>query len=214
MKLAVACAAVVTFAGCASVKPVPYSGLRSAPDMTQNKGADARHIPYEYTSHTTWSRYTQVVIEPVEIYTGIDAQFADVNGEDQRSLADYMGNTFSKKLAKRFEVVDVPSPSALRVKLTLTGAKKTTMFLGQFSHIDIGGNLYNGVQAVSGGRSAFGGFVTYAVEIYDSKTNKLLEAYVSDQYPNAMNFPAAFGALGAAKTGLDKGADALVSQLQ
>jgi Protein of unknown function (DUF3313) len=56
--------------------------------------------------------------------------------------------------------------------------------------------------------------VTYSVEVFDGTSGRLLKAYVSKQYPNAMNLPAAFGSLGAAKTGLDKGADALVEQLR
>jgi hypothetical protein len=55
--------------------------------------------------------------------------------------------------------------------------------------------------------------VNYAVEIYDASTNRLLNAYVEKQYPNAMNVKSTFGSLGAAKTGIGKGADALVAQL-
>jgi hypothetical protein len=73
--------------------------------------------------------------------------------------------------------------------------------------------LCNGVQSIRGGQGAFSGSVSYAVEVYDGASGQLLKAYVSKQYPNAMNLPAAFGSLGAAKTGLDKGADALVAQL-
>ena len=70
-----------------------------------------------------------------------------------------------------------------------------------------------GVQSVRGGQGAFSGSVSYAVEVYDSGNGRLLKAYVSKQYPNLMNLVAAFGSLGAAKTGIDKGADALVEQL-
>ena len=49
--------------------------------------------------------------------------------------------------------------------------------------------------------------------IYDASTNRLLNAYVEKQYPNAMNVKSTFGSLGAAKTGIRKGAEALVAQL-
>jgi len=51
------------------------------------------------------------------------------------------------------------------------------------------------------------GSVSYAVEIYDAGTNRLLGAYVSKQYPNAMNVKASIGGLGAAKAGIRKGAE-------
>lgn len=53
------------------------------------------------------------------------------------------------------------------------------------------------------------GYVNYAVEIYDSSTNKLLHAYVAKQYPNAMNISATIGSLSAAEVGIDKGAQEL-----
>jgi len=55
--------------------------------------------------------------------------------------------------------------------------------------------------------------VSYAVEVYDATTNRLLHAYVEKQYPNAMNVGATLGSLSAAKTGIRKGADELVAKL-
>lgn len=56
------------------------------------------------------------------------------------------------------------------------------------------------------------GSVSYAVEIYDATDNRLLSAYVTKQYPNALNAGASFGALSASKVGIRKGADALLAQ--
>jgi hypothetical protein len=57
------------------------------------------------------------------------------------------------------------------------------------------------------------GSVNYAVEIYDAASNCLLSAYVTKQYPNAMNAGATFSALKGSKVGIDKGADALLAEL-
>jgi hypothetical protein len=207
-------ALTLALTACSSVQPVAYSGISSSPQLKQNRDDDAAKVPYRYAAPVVWSPYTQVMIEPVVVYRGNDNQFADMPDDDKAALADYMGKTFAAKLAKRFEIASQPSPATLRVKLTLTGAEKTTALVGQVMHFDIAGNLYNGVQAIRGGKGAFSGSVTYAVEVYDSSSNRLLRAYVSNQYPNAMNLPAAFGSLSAARTGLDKGAEALVAQLQ
>ncbi|QCP49584.1 DUF3313 domain-containing protein [Trinickia violacea] len=206
-------AAVLTLAACAGVQPVPYTGIPSSSQLQQNRDDDSSKVPYKYTAPVVWSRYTQVLLDPVVVYQGSDNQFGDMKGDDRAELADYMGKTFSEKLATRFQLAKQPGPNTLRVKLTLTGAEKTTPFVGQFMHFDLAGNLYNGVQSVRGGQGAFSGSVSYAVEIYDSSNGHLLKAYISKQYPNAMNLVAAFGSLGAAKTGLDKGADGLVAQL-
>ncbi|NPT56888.1 DUF3313 domain-containing protein [Paraburkholderia elongata] len=208
-----AAAAVLTLTACAGVQPVAYTGISSAPQLTQNHGDDSSKVPYKYAAPVVWSRYTQVLLDPVVVYQGNDKQFGDMKDVDQAALADYMGKTFSEKLATRFNVAKQTGPNTLRVKLTLTGAEKTTLLVGQVMHFDLAGNLYNGVQSIRGGQGAFSGSVSYAVEVYDSASGQLLKAYVSKQYPNAMNLPAAFGSLSAAKTGLDKGADALVAQL-
>ncbi|MGU7773310.1 DUF3313 domain-containing protein [Burkholderia sp. MR1-5-21] len=210
----VSSATVLTLTACAGVQPVAYSGLASSSQLAQNQASDAAKVPYRYAAQVAWSTYRQVIVDPVVIYAGQDNQFGDLKAEDKAALADYMHKTFTEKLAKRFQVASQPSPAALRVRLTLTGAERTTAVVGQAMHFDIAGNLYNGVQAIRGGKGAFSGSVTYAVEVYDSASGRLLNAYVTKQYPNAMNLPAAFGSLSAARTGIDKGADALVSQLQ
>lgn len=208
--VAATCATVV---GCSSVEPVKYSGIDSTNYLRSNTSSDADHVPFRYNIERNWQTYKKVVIDPVVVYGKPDGQFDGVSEADKQELAKYMQETFEKKLGTRFERVNDVASATLRVTLTLTGVQTTTPFLGQFTHFDLAGTLYNGVQATRGGKAMFGGSVSYAVEIRDAATNELLYAEVTKQYPNAMNLGAAFGALGAAKTGIDKGADALVVHL-
>ncbi|CAM2154057.1 DUF3313 domain-containing protein [Pararobbsia alpina] len=207
--IAAACTAVV---GCSSVEPVKYSGIDSSNYLRSNMSGDADRVPYRYNVEHNWQTYKKLMIDPVVVYHGQDNQFDGMSDTDKTELAKYMSDTFAKKLGTRFELAHEPSPATLRMTLTLTGAEGTTPFLGQFTHFDIGGTLYNGVQAARGGKALFGGSVTYAVEVRDATTNELLYAEVAHQYPNAMNIGAAFGSLGAAKTGIDKGAEALAAR--
>jgi hypothetical protein len=200
--------------GCSSVQPVAYSGIPSAPYLKPNTQGDADRTPYRFASQTDWQNYTKLIIDPVVVYQGADNQFGDMSEDDRKVLASYMQNKFAEKLRPRFEPASAAGPNTLRLKLILTGAKTNTPVLSTFTHIDIGGNLYNGVQAVRGKEGAFSGSVIYAVEIYDASSNHLLSAYVTKQYPNPYNIGASFGSLGASKTGIDKGADALVAQFK
>jgi hypothetical protein len=147
------------------------------------------------------------------VYQGSDNTFGNVSPADQAELATYMQATFAKKLLSRFTITNTAGPNTLRIHLTLTGAAKSTPVLSTLMHADMAGNLYNGVQAVRGGPGAMMGCVIYSVEIYDAGSNQLLESYVTKQYPNSENIAASFGSLEAAKTGIDKGANALVEQL-
>lgn len=204
----------VAMTGCASTKPVAYSGIASSTVLTTNAKEEAERIPYSYATTVDWRKYTSIIVDPVEIYKGRDQQFEDMSAADKSALASYMQSQFSEKLKTRFAVVNSPARDTLRLKLTLTGANTTTPVLGPLLRFDIAGGLYNGVQAIRGREGAMTGYVIYAVEIFDAQSNRLLKAYITKQYPNAMNVVANFGALTASKTGIDKGADALVEQLR
>jgi hypothetical protein len=212
-QLAIA-ALCATLVDCASLQPVKYSGIESSPYLRGDPQDKTGRMPYRYALPTDWSKYRKLIVDPVVVYRGTDNQFGDMRDDDKTTLANYMQTTFAKKLGKRFELANESAPGTLRLKLTLTGATTTTAFAGAFAHFDLAGNLYNGVQAIRGREGAFTGAVIYAVEIRDASTNRLIHAYVAKQYPNAMNIGASFGALSAAKTGIDKGADALAAQFE
>jgi hypothetical protein len=201
-------------AACASApKSVAYSDLASASYLKPNTEADAKHVPYLYATDVDWRAYDKLILDPVAIYQGSGQQFKALSDPDKTALADYMSKQFAETLRKRFAMVNTPGAATLRVKLTLTGATKTTPAVSTFTRFDIGGNVYNGVQSIVGGRGAFTGEVMYAVEIYDAQTQRLLEAYVSKRYPRPYNVKATFGSLSAAQVGIKKGADALLEQL-
>lgn len=209
LKRPLAAAACSLLAACASPDPVSYRDVASASYLRPNPKDETGHIPYLYAQPVDWRVYSQAVIDPVEIYRGPDNQFGDMSQEDRAELADYMQSEFAKALMNRFTLTNHAGANTLRIKLTLTGAGTNTPFLATFTRFDIAGGLYNGVQAIRGGEGMMTGSVLYVVELYDGASNRLLEAFVTKQYPGAYNIGAGFGSLGAAKTGIEKGADAL-----
>ena len=200
-------------AGCASPDPVAYKGLASSSYLAPNRQDDADRIPYAYSTPVNWRSYSRAIVEPVVLYRGADNQFDDMSEEDRAALAHQMQAKFAEKLASQFQITDRPGPNTLRIKLTLTGAATNTPVLSTFTRFDLTGGLYNGVQAIRGGEGMMSGSVSYAVEIYDATTDRLLDAYVTKQYPGAYNVGATLGSLAAAETGIDKGADALVERM-
>ncbi|CAE6867416.1 hypothetical protein R69927_06190 [Paraburkholderia domus] len=209
--IAVICTALI---GCSSVKPVAYSGIASSSSLQPNQQDESGRVPYRFSTQADWRKYGRLIVDPVVVYRGADNQFGSMQDKDKATLASYMQTTFAEKLRNRFELTNDSGPGTLRLKLTLTGAETTTPVLGTFSRFDIAGGIYNVVQTARGKEGAFTGSVTYAVEIYDASTNRLLSAYVTKQYPNPYNIGASFGSLSASKTGIDKGADALMAQLK
>ncbi|GGA03335.1 DUF3313 domain-containing protein [Dyella caseinilytica] len=201
--------------GCASTQPKPYQGIESSTYLRPNDQSKRGHEPYAYTSNADWKRYSRFIMDPVTIYNGADNQFdAKITDEDKAELATYMQQQFEDKLEQRFKKESFPADGTLRIHVTLTGAKHTTKFFSTFTRMDLGGMPINTVQAIRGKEGLMTGSVSYAVEIYDASTNRLLKAYVDKQYPNALNMKATFGKLGASKRGIDKGADSLLAGLQ
>jgi hypothetical protein len=200
-------------AGCTTADPTVYSGLASASQLRPNTEDSTGRVPYRYKSNVDWRQYNKIIVDPVTVYSGPDNQFVKMADKDKSVLVRYMQDQFAERLRTRFALVNNPGPGTLRLHLTLTGAKDTTPFLGPFSHLDVGGNVINAAQAVRGREGTMAGSVNYAVEIYDAASNRLLSAYVTKQYPNAMNAGATFSALKGSKVGIDKGADALLAEL-
>ena len=203
---------LITSAGCASVTPNAYKEVPSA-SFLQPDSKD-KHVPYQYAANVDWQNYSKMLIRPVIIYPGEDHQFDDISDEDKASLAKFMQTTFAEKFAPRFTIVTTPGPETLELQLHLTGAEKNTPVLSTLSRFDIAGGLYNTTQAVRGGEGSFTGSVLYVAEVYDSKTGQLLKAIVTKQYPNPWNLGASMGGLAAAKTGVEKGAEALLEEFK
>lgn len=197
-------------AGCAGTKPARYADLASSGQLHPNELDRSGRIPFRYPGRTDWSPYRRAIVEPVVIYPGSDAQFEDISDADKNELARFMQAEFSRELAARFELVRDAGPGTIRLHLTLTGAETTARFIAPVLRFDLVGAPYNIVQSIRGKEGALSGWVMYAVEVYDAQTNRLLDAYVAKQYPNAMNVAANLGSLNAAKTGISKGAEELV----
>ena len=201
-------------AGCNTVTPVAYSEVASARYLAPNAADASGRMPYRYSAPADWRSYDKVMLDPVVIYRGRDHQFGDMSEADKAKLAGYMRTRFLDSLSARFQPVHRRGPNTLRVRLTLTGAVANTPVLGTASRFDLAGAVYNGVQSARDGEGLLTGSVFYAAEIFDAADGRLLNAFVSKQYPTPYDIKASVGALAAAEAGIDKGADALVAQLQ
>jgi hypothetical protein len=202
-------------AGCASTDPVAYQGIASSSQLSRNTQNKDGKVPLLYSgADVNFLAYSALIVEPVEIYRHRDHQFGNLADKDKVALASYMKDTFENRLKSRYTLTSVPSPATLRLKLTLTGAKSNSPVLSTAAKIMPLGLAVNSVQAARGKEGTLSGSVNYSVEVYDSATNKLVLAYVSKQYPGALNVGASLGPLGASKAGIQEGADDFVRRLQ
>jgi Protein of unknown function (DUF3313) len=200
-------------AGCATTQPVAYKGLASASGLAPNPQKDG-HVPFRYSGDDSdWSKDTSVILDPVAVYSGPDQQFGNTSEADKTILVDYMQRQFAQALKTKYALATAPGPNTLRIHVTLTGVETTTRGLSPLTKIAPVGLVINSVKTALDKQAWFTGSVSYAVEIEDSASNRLLRAYVSKQYPAAENVAASFGTLDASKAGIRNGAQALLKQL-
>ena len=62
-------------------------------------------MPYSYSETVDWRKYSQVIVEPVAVYNGVDAQFKKISDTDKEALAQYMQEQLTTELSERFHVV-------------------------------------------------------------------------------------------------------------
>lgn len=198
-------------AGC-STKPVAYQDLPAAADLRPvNGGSNA----FEFRSPSADLRgYASIIVEPVAIYTGRDAQFGSTSHEDRRIVADYMRGAFAESLGERYRIATTAAPGTLKLKLTLTGIETTKPVLATAAHLTPAGAIVNAGRQVAGKNGSFFGTVTYAADLTDAVTGARVYSFITQQSPDALDLTATLGTLEAARIGVRIGARHLREDLQ
>lgn len=206
---------MVGMAGCAATTPVQYKGLESTAQLAPNPNGQSRHIPFYYSApDAQLAGYNHVVLDAVTVYAGEDQQFGSLSAAERQQLASYMQAQFGQSLGQKYVLTSMAGPDTLRIHLTLTGASASTPVLSTVKQIVPVGAVLGTLKSAADKPSRSLGSVTYAVEIYDSQSGRLLRAFVAKQYPAAENISASLGTLRAAETGIEKGARNLLTQLE
>lgn len=158
-------------------------------------------------------KYVAFMIDPVDIYSGPDAQFDDVSPADQREMADFMHQEFARVLGKRYKIVHAPGPHVMRIHLTLAGIEKTQPALATVTRVLPAGLVMNSVKGATGQGGTFMGSVVFAADFYDSTTNELVASMVTRQEPNAMDVTVVLSGLDAARVGVTQGTEKLLAAI-
>jgi hypothetical protein len=201
--------AALALAGCSTTEPRPFEGLSSTAQLRSNPKSDR---PFSFRAESAdLTRYTNVVVEEVKLYAGADGQFDKVKAEDREIIRKYMQERFTAALAARLPGADDVVPAALRVRATLAGMETSTPVLSTLMRIMPGGLLINAGKSAFGDEGTMMGSITYAVELVDASSGRVVCAFVRKAGPNAMDITATFGYLDASKTGVDRAAKDLLA---
>ncbi len=200
---------------CAT-KPVLYQDLPSSAHLrsTSARVDDERVAFNTDLKPGDLNAYASIIMEPARIYRGRDGQFGNLSEQSRAELARHADHHFNRELARRHLLVALASKGSLRMRVTITGAQGSIPVIATATKLTPVGLALSGLRFIRDKEGNFSGAVMYAVELFDAGTGKLVYAFVTRQYPNALNIPATILPLGAAKAGIERGASTAAAALK
>jgi hypothetical protein len=214
--VAVLLACMVVLQGwCQATHPIAYAGLNSSQFLQPNPQDSTGHLPYVYDApDANLASYRAAIFDPVTVYQGADTQLGGLTPEHVQELATYMQAQFQQALATRFYPATTVGPFVLRLHITLTGASRSIPVLSTAGQVVPVGAVLGAIRGARDKARKTLGSVSYAVEVYDSSTNRLLRAFIVYEYPRPEDVRASVGPMGSSEASVRRGASLLVSQLQ
>lgn len=211
--------ALIPWSGDASA----YSGMAFSPVMNCASPSAAGHLSDRYAPINLRS-YDKLIVDPVAFYRGRDHEIGEMSEANKSALAAIMRIRFAERLSSRFTIVHYPFANTLRLRLILKSAAINAPVASMLSPFDVPANLYNGMHALWDGESflhedllrdgLLNVTLNYCVELYDAPSSRLIMAFTAQQYGSLYDVIANLSPLEAAEAGIDRGANALLAQLQ
>ncbi len=202
---------VALLASCSS-KPKSYSGVPMSQEMTPSENVE-NTIAYR-NPNVDIAQYRQVILTPVDIYTGEDASFSGVSPQEQQELASYLYSEAMKTLGEKGLLASQPGPGVARLRLILAGAQKTRPVASGVTHALPVGLAMNLGKGAMGKNGSFMGTATVGGEFTDSQTGNLIASFLTKESPNAMDIPKIFSYWDASKKAMDKVVQNIADRLQ
>jgi hypothetical protein len=132
--------------------------------------------------------YKRIMIDPVTVYQGPEANFKDIEPADQAKYAAAVRDSFTKVIRTKYQVVGGAAPDVIRIHVTLLGVEPTVGGVATVSRVLPIGLAVNAVQAARDEGGTMTGGIDLAVEFFDSQSGELLAAAVRHVEPGAFNF--------------------------
>jgi hypothetical protein len=160
------------------------SSARLAPD-TKIHGAWIYRAP-----QANFSKYKTVIIDPVTLYNGPEANFGDATPADRQKYADIVTAELRRIVGEKNRLASVPGPEVLRIRTTLIGVSGTVGGVATVTRVMPIGIAINAVRGAAGEGGAMTGGIEISFEAHDSQTNELLAGAVRQVMPSTFNIEA------------------------
>ena len=198
-------------AGCSSTPPA-YSGVPMSSQMEPN-AFYPQAMTYRNPS-VDIRVYRKVMLLPVDIYTGEDAEFKGVSEEERQEMAGYLHSDMEEVLKGKGLLAPQPGPGVVSLKLILAGLEKTRPVASTLAHALPVGLVLNLGKGAMGKNGSFMGTATVGGEFTDSTNGTLIASFLVKESPNAMDISALVSPWDASKKAIDKVAQGIGDRLE
>lgn len=162
---------------------VRSSGFLSDYSMLR-RGDESEAISVYWNDQVDFSVYTKMLIEPVTIWANPDTELSEVPAEERQELANAFHAALQEALSEDFEIVQVPGPNTIRVRVALTEAVASSPILDTISTYIPQARLVSTILTLGSDTKAFVGSARTEGEARDALSGVLLAAGIDQRAGN------------------------------
>ncbi len=175
--LTLALAGCATDATTTTGDSVRSSGFMSDYSMLR-RGGEGEAISVYWNDQADFNSYSKMMIEPVTIWANPDSELSEVPAEERQELANAFHAAMLEALSEDFEIVQVPGPNTIRLRVALTEAVASNPALDTISTYVPQARLISTITTLGSDTKAFVGEARAEGEARDALSGELLVAGV------------------------------------
>lgn len=122
--------------------------------------------------------YSQVMIEPVTLWTRGNQDLAGLGAEDRQMLVNTLHSALSAELGQSYKIVDKGGPGTLKIRAAITEAEGSSVVLDTVSSLHPGTLMVSKAKGLATGVDSFVGIAGVEGEVLDGATGERLLAAV------------------------------------
>ncbi len=175
---------LIAIGGCASTRPardVQPSGFLGQDAYLLERQSD-KDSPLIYRNpEVDWAQYSNILLDPITFWRSADGDTSKISARNKQMLIDYFYQLIYKEFSKDFQMVRIPEPNTLRVKVAITKAEQSYVALDLVSTVIPQLHVLSGLKTLATGKPAFVGEAAIAFKVNDATTGTLLAEGVADR---------------------------------
>ncbi len=178
-KTAVALFTIVLMTGCVTsrqartIEPSAFLGESAA---LLEKGDKQESLLVYRNGRADWRSFDKILLDPVQVWSAKPSTLPSDQAADYQKMVDSFHLTLHEKLARSYEMVDVPAANAFRIQMALVNGSQANQTLKVAKLIAPYAGVADFLWTFATGKPAFAGEVSLEYMIRDAQTGELLAA--------------------------------------